>query len=133
MYIIISNLRAIQITCMAAMMTNNLHICCYTSQCKSVMCGNQILTKYSLFLSEGLQKAIEKAYTPSIDVKRVQWIHDIKTWLSPHMWDLHGHTGPLSFKFTLNGQGKASMYFRHWCTDGWSDEALIILKVSTVQ
>ena len=82
--------------------------------------------------SSGLQNAIEKAYTPSIEVKCVAWVHDIKEWLKPHLHDLHGHSTPLAFKFTRNGDGKAVMRFRHWCSDEWSEEALVILKVCSM-
>jgi hypothetical protein len=75
----------------------------------------------------GLHSTIEEAYTPKIQVCNVPWVHDIKDWLKPNMEDLHGHSTPLSFKFTSNGQ-KAVMRFRHWCSEPWSEETLVILK-----
>ena len=62
----------------------------------------------------------------------MDYIHDIKGWLTPHLRDIHGHSTPLSFKFNLNVDEKAQMRL-FLCTDGWSDEAPTILKVIYVE
>ena len=82
-----------------------------------------------LFFFLGLQTAITKAYTPSPMVTIVREVVDIKSWILPHLNDIHGHTTPLCFKFMLVNE-KATMYYRHWSTDPWCDKGVILLKVN---
>lgn len=58
-------------------------------------------------------------------------LYDIKTWIIPHLNELHGHSQPHCFKFVLNDQGKAVMYVRNWTTSSWCSEkeAIVVLKV----
>ena len=58
-------------------------------------------------------------------------IYDIKSWITPHLNKLHGHRQPHCFKFILNQEEKAVMYFLNWTSDSWctTEEATIVLKV----
>ena len=76
-----------------------------------------------------LGSAVSASYTPTPIVKKVQDVYDTKSWLADNIEEIHGHTQPLHFKFTLNEDGKAAMHYRQWCSDAWSKDGLILLKV----
>jgi len=61
-------------------------------------------------------------------------MHDIKSWISPHLNELHGHRDPHCFKFVLNDENKCAMYYRNWTSDPWclEDKSIIVLKVFCV-
>ena len=84
---------------------------------------------YTSFTKIGLKSAIEASYSPSPKVHFTNAIFDVKEWLGSHLNDIHGHTQPLSFKFTLNEEGRAVMHYKQWRSDPWSEEGLILLKV----
>ena len=68
---------------------------------------------------------------PTPTAHLLESIYDIKSWIIPHLNNLHGHSQPHCFKFILNDQGKAVMYFRNWTTSPWctEEEAAVVLKV----
>ena len=74
-------------------------------------------------------KATEQSYTPHPTVKILPYVYDVKSWLAPHIEDLHGHTQPHCFKFTRDREGCAVMHFKNWSSDLWSSECLNLLKV----
>jgi hypothetical protein len=76
--------------------------------------------------------AIEDSYSPKPTVQMIQYVHDIKEWISPMLKDLHGHSEPLHFKFVKDGIATKFLY-KHWTTDAWSEEGVTVLKVSTVR
>lgn len=61
----------------------------------------------------------------------IDTMYDIKSWIIPHLNELHGHRDPHCFKFELNEHSKSVMYFRNWTTDAWcsEDQAIVILRV----
>ena len=63
----------------------------------------------------------------------IESMFDVKSWITPHLDELHGHRDPHCFKFILNEEGKCVLYFRNWTSDSWctEDNAIVILKVST--
>ena len=77
----------------------------------------------------GLLSATSNSYTPHPKVKLLEFVYDVKSWLSPHIEDLHGHTQPHCFKFVLNSDGYSEMYYKNWSHDVWSENGLILLKV----
>ena len=85
----------------------------------------------SLFVDTNaeLGSAVSASYTPTPIVRKVQDVYDIKSWLSNCIEEIHGHTQPLHFKFVLNEDEKAAMYYRQWCSDAWSKDGFILLKV----
>ena len=98
----------------------------------------RVFTGYAL--TQKIHVQLSRAYNLSIMLyhiliilkKLTTLVHKstTKEWLFPHLNDLHGHTQPLCFKFKLKEDGKAGLYYRQWSTDPWSEEGLILLKVS---
>ena len=60
----------------------------------------------------------------------LKMVYDIKSWISDHCEELHEHTVPKCFKYTLNEDGKAVMHYRNWSHGPWK-EPMVMLKVST--
>ena len=60
----------------------------------------------------------------------LKMVYDIKSWISDYCEELHEHTVPKCFKFTLNEDGKAVMHYRNWSHEPWK-EPIAMLKVST--
>ena len=58
-------------------------------------------------------------------------MYDVRSWIEPHLNEIHGHREPHCFKFVMNEENKAVMYFRNWTTNSWcpQEKALIMLKV----
>ena len=54
----------------------------------------------------------------------LKMVYDIKSWISDYCEELHEHTVPKCFKFTLNEDGKA------WSHESWK-EPIVMLKFST--
>ena len=84
---------------------------------------------FTYFNNADLFGAIENSYTPTPVVQEVKRVYDMKSWMMGNIEDIHGHTQPLHFKFTLNEAGKCEMYYRQWCSDSWSQEGLLLVKV----
>lgn len=60
-----------------------------------------------------------------------QYMFDIKSWISPFLEDIHGHTVPHIFLFRRNSAGKCVMFTKHWSHDHWEPvDGLQILKVT---
>ena len=70
--------------------------------------------------------------TPSPEVTLLRSIFDVKSWLSPVLENLHGHSTPHCFKFLLGTSGRALMFFKLWSHDPWCDDkdAVVLLKVN---
>ena len=80
-----------------------------------------------------LHSVTEQSFTPEPITAQIQAIHDVRSWLIPHIEDLHGHSQPHCFRFTLNKEGIAEMHFKTWSTDkAWSKEGLLLLKVMII-
>lgn len=62
----------------------------------------------------------------------LEYIFDIKSWLSPHLAEIHGHTSPHVFLFQKNSEGVAVMFTKHWSHEDWEPaEGLRLLKVTS--
>ena len=54
-----------------------------------------------MFVIAGLLSATCNSYTPRPKVELLKFVYDVKSWLNPHIEDLHDHTQPHCFKFVL--------------------------------
>ena len=63
-----------------------------------------------------LQKQIEESYTPKPVFKTLHKVFDARKWLGDNR--MHGHSKPLSFKFTNSEEG-VLMQYRDRSTDPW--------------
>ena len=65
-------------------------------------------------------------------VSTLKYVFDIKSWISPHLNEIHGHTTPHIFRFSFNhSTKKAEMQYRHWSHDSWNQgQGLLLLKVA---
>ena len=73
-----------------------------------------------------------KASNQSVKSSSVlKYIFDIKSWIAPHLDEIHGHTVPHVFRFRLNSAKRAEMHYQHWSHEPWmpSGNGLILLKV----
>ena len=70
--------------------------------------------------------------TPSPEVTLLRSIFDVKSWLSPVLENLQGHSTPHCFKFLLGTSGRALMFFKLWSHNSWCDDkdAVVLLKVN---
>lgn len=69
--------------------------------------------------------------TPKPKVVNLIEVRDVKSWVSPCLESLHGHTDPHCFKFVEVAGDDVRMYFKRWSSDPWcdDDDALSTLKV----
>lgn len=83
----------------------------------------------------GLLHATSVSMEPTPQAYFMEEMYDIKAWIVPHLNEFHGHSQPHCFKFVLNQDGKAVMYFRNWTSDPWctEEEAMVVLKVFILQ
>ena len=67
----------------------------------------------------------------SVAVSTLQYVYDIRKWLTPAINDIHNHTTPHIFRFRRNVDGRGEMHYKHWSSDDWrpKDSGLLILKV----
>ncbi len=108
--------------------------------CKNIIIIIHILCTYMTLcciliftLYIDLHSVTEQSFTPEPITAQIQAIHDVRSWLIPHIEDLHGHSQPHCFRFTLNKEGIAEMHFKTWNTDkAWSKEGLLLLKVMII-
>ena len=88
-----------------------------------------------LYLALELKEAVLNSDQEVMAVSEVDMIHDIKSWLVPHINTPHGHTNPHNFLFRLGESEKAEMQYRNWSTDSWlplaPEPGVVLLKVST--
>lgn len=70
-----------------------------------------------------------KLYTSPF-VKLLEGVYDVKSWLLPHIEDIHGHTAPHCFKFIKIGN-EVLLYYKNWSDSSWCQDtsAIKILKV----
>lgn len=52
---------------------------------------------------------IQASFSPSVKVKLLQSLFDVKEWMSGHISDLTGHTHQHQFKIVRNKDGKAEV------------------------
>ena len=90
----------------------------------------KILIYFTLHCHLELLKALETCMkNPTPKLYMLKMVYDIKSWISDYCEELHKHTVPECFKFTLNEDGKAVMHYRNWSHEPWK-EPLVMLKVS---
>lgn len=77
----------------------------------------------------GLIDATTMSYSPHPKVELLKYVYDVRAWLTPSIEDLHGHTQPHCFKFTLNANEHAEMFYKNRSSDGWSKDGILLLKV----
>ncbi len=73
-----------------------------------------------------------QSYTPQPVTIQLKSVYDVRSWLVPHIEELHGHSQPHCFRFTLDEDGRAVMHYKNWSKDGWSETGLILLKVQFI-
>jgi len=59
-------------------------------------------------------------------------MYDIKTWLAPHLSDIHGHTTPHAFSISRNAEDIVVMKYKKWSStsENWiPDIGIPIFKV----
>ena len=76
-----------------------------------------------------LASAVSNSYSPSPTVIPMQFVHDVKEWLSPVLHNHHGHSEPLHFRFTKDGDS-TKFHYKRWTTEPWSEKGIVSLKVS---
>ena len=77
-----------------------------------------------------LLKQTKLSTTPEPQATVLSEVKDVKTWISPVLEDIHGHSIPHCFKFIKCGV-EVKMFYKHWSKDPWCDEseAVTLLKV----
>ena len=51
-------------------------------------------------------------------------VFDVKLWLASYLEDLHQHTQPQVYRFTLNSKGKTQLHYKKWSHMDWGDQLL---------
>lgn len=74
-------------------------------------------------------KVTAQSSTPQPVTVLLEGIYDVRTWLLPFINELHGHSIPHCFRFTLNEDGQGVMHYKNWSDGVWSKEGLLLLKV----
>ena len=101
----------------------------------------KILIYLTLHCHLELLKALETCMkNPTPKPYMLKMVYDIKSWISDYCEELHEHTVPKCFKFTLNEDGKAVIHYRNWSLEleyksvftsqrrmKWKEKALIIV------
>ena len=68
------------------------------------------------------------SFTPKPLTELLDQVFDVRNWLAPNINDIHGHTDPHCFRFSLIN-GIAQMHYKNWSDDSWSKDGITILKV----
>ena len=74
-------------------------------------------------------KVTAQSFTPQPTTILLENIRDARLWLGPFIQELHGHSQPHCFRFTLSEDGYAMMHYKRWSHEQWSTEGLMLLKV----
>lgn len=74
-------------------------------------------------LLEGLGKAVP-GFTPLV----LEKIFDIRNWVADELEDIHNHTYPHIFRFSLGRDGRCVMQTKQWSHHQWSS-GIVLLKV----
>lgn len=80
----------------------------------------------------GLMKVTAQSFTPQPATVLLESVYDVRSWLAPYINDLHGHSQPHCFRFSLNKHAVAVMHYKNWSHEGWSQEGIMLLKVRSV-
>lgn len=61
----------------------------------------------------------------------VQYLFDVRAWISPFLEEIHSHTHPHIFRFRRNTEGRAEMHYKNWTHEEWApaQKGLLLLKV----
>lgn len=85
-----------------------------------------------IFFSD-LERLIMQSYTPTIRVRKVTPLYDIKDWLTPHMAGrFQNHSYPHWFKFGKNN-GQTLMHYRNWIDQPWEPQPVFGSDGNTVE
>ena len=73
----------------------------------------------------------EQSYTLVPLVQMLDGVYDVKSWLTPYIEDIHGHSSPHCFKF-IKSNTEVLLYYKNWSDSSWCPDtsALKILKVN---
>jgi len=80
----------------------------------------------------GLQKANVQSFTPQPQFTMLNHLYDVHNLIAPCLNDLHGHSQPHCFRFTLNQQDEAIVQYRNWSYQTCSEVGVLLLKVITI-
>lgn len=88
------------------------------------------LTMKIIFILDMEQRFLASSQL-SVAVSTLQYVYDIRKWLTPAIDDIQYHTTPHIFRFKRNADGRGEMHYKHWSSDDWrpKDSGLLILKV----
>ena len=86
-----------------------------------------------LYMYADLLKQTKLCTTPEPNAIVLTEVKNVKSWLTPTLEDIHGHSTPHCFKF-IKSCGEVKMFFKHWSKDPWCDEsqAVTLLKVCRI-
>lgn len=78
-------------------------------------------------LLEGLNKAV-----PGFTAVVLEQIYDVKHWVADSLEDIHNHTYPHIFRFSLGRDGRCLMQYKQWSHTQWEPSnapGIVLLKV----
>ena len=53
------------------------------------------------------------------NLSTLEYIYDIRSWLSPFIHEIHNHTIPHVFLFKKGLDGHCEMIYKNWAKDEW--------------
>lgn len=65
-----------------------------------------------------LKARIRDCFTPTPHVCQLETVYNIKSWISPVIKEIHGHSVPLCFKFQASID-EAELHTKRWTTSEW--------------
>ncbi|KAJ8048727.1 hypothetical protein HOLleu_01158 [Holothuria leucospilota] len=88
-------------------------------------CVARHLQHTNIYTLKDLESEVCKSFTPSIDVKTITHVQDVKAILSDHMYGQFGnHSKPHWFRFR-KVNGRCYMHYKKWEADLWQPEAFL--------
>ena len=82
-----------------------------------------------------MEKRFKESNQTVNDVETIRYVFDIKTWIAPHLEEIHNHTTPHIFALRRNINGKAALFYKAWSQCKWEPHdgnGLVLLKVMNV-
>lgn len=97
--------------CRLVTFSSLLHVVGYTHEDIDQMfsCYARRLSKHDAKTLPELMEEIQASSSPSVKVKLLQSLFNVKEWMSGHVGDLTGHTPQHQFKIVRNKDGKAEV------------------------
>ena len=77
-------------------------------------CQSIVIIHLNYLIHADMEKRFQESNRTTVAVTSLQYVYDVRAWISPHLEEITKHTAPHIFRFHRSSEGRAVMHYKHW-------------------